>query len=287
MIPHWDAVRRAADKASRALARVSRGDGLRAKAGPDRGAYGFAGRYANWQAAASVADGYDADAILNRVAEITRAAKERGCFERDGVLFDTPQWNFAFIACLLRVALQHRTTFRVLDFGGSLGTVFAQCEPFLRAIPALRWNIVEQESFAERGRREFQTETLRFHPNVQAALAEGPIDLCVLSGVLSYVPRPYELLSELAAAKVPWLLVDRTPVANTAEDQLTVQNVSDAIYGRAISYPAWIFSRERLMRSIEAKWPIAVDAAALDGSSMLGDLAVDFRLLLAGEPGNR
>ena len=77
-------------------------------------------------------------------------------FERDGVVFDQPDYNFPLLACLLRVATESGNRLRVLDFGGSLGSTYFQCRPFLGGVSELRWTVVEQPQFVECGRREFE-----------------------------------------------------------------------------------------------------------------------------------
>ena len=43
---------------------------------------------------------------------------EPGWFERDGVLFDEPQYSFPLLALLARIASQHGNTLHVVDIGG-------------------------------------------------------------------------------------------------------------------------------------------------------------------------
>ena len=76
----------------------------------------FRGNYASWDEAARDADGYDVPFILERVREASRTARKRDDrLERDGVLFEQPQWNFALIAGLLRTANECGGSLSVLD----------------------------------------------------------------------------------------------------------------------------------------------------------------------------
>ena len=121
-----DGSRRARSMLSRLAARV-----MRRQAAAE--SIHFAGDYGSWAEALRDADGYDDEAIYRRVRDSAlRVQAEPGLYERDGVIFDEPQWNFALMACLLRIASRRGNTLRVLDFGGSLGSTYHQVRPFMQ-----------------------------------------------------------------------------------------------------------------------------------------------------------
>lgn len=243
----------------------------------------FTGDYASWEAALHEADGYVSPTILERVRESARKVRDGSArFERDGVTFDTPQWNLALIACLLRLAAERGNRLSVLDVGGSLGSVYFQSREFLRSVSPLRWAVVEQAHFAECGRAEFESSELRFFASVEAALNDAIADVAVLSGFLPYVQDPRAVLDDLAQRGMRWLLVDRTPMWNGANDRIVVQRVPASIYGAPVSYPARIFAERALRESIEHHWPIQVEADALDGRMPFPGGEARFRLWLAG-----
>jgi putative methyltransferase (TIGR04325 family) len=241
----------------------------------------FTGDYETWEAALSDSHGYDDVAILARVRESTRRVlTEPGLHERDGVVFGEPQWNFPLLACLLRTASMHGNSLRVLDFGGSLGSTYHQVRPFLRGLDALQWSIVEQPHFVECGRLEFQTERLRFYASIAETLQEGPVDVALISGVLSYLPNPYVVLEQLAGSSTRSLIVDRTPVIEGGRDRITVQHVPADIYGVAIRYPALVFARDNLYPWLSAHWNIQVDTQGTDGSTWVDGQRATFRTVL-------
>jgi len=243
----------------------------------------FRGNYASWDEAVRDAQGYDEPFILQRVREACRTARDReDRFERDGVLFEEPQWNFALIACLLRTANECGGSLSVLDVGGALGSVYFQSRPFLQGISALRWNVVEQPHFVTCGREEFENDTLRFFEDIESALSAATADVALLSSVLPYVPRPYRMIEEVAAARVPWLIVDRTPTLSAASDRIVVQHVPAWVYGRPVRYPARLLAARRLREVVEEHWPVVVDAEAIDPPMVSGQDRVTFRLLLGG-----
>lgn len=211
------------------------------------GRFRFTGPYPTWEEATAHASGYDEAGILERVAAATRAVvRGEAAFERDSVLFREAEHPYPLLAVFLRAALESGGKLCVLDFGGSLGSVYHQCRPFLRGVTTLRWSVVEQSSYVECGQREFQTDELGFFRTIEESLEAGRPDVVLLSSVLQYLPDPQMVARKIATAAPGFVVVDRTPVRDGAEDTIVVQHVPASIY--AASYPCRIFSRDTLGR---------------------------------------
>jgi putative methyltransferase (TIGR04325 family) len=211
------------------------------------GRFRFAGPYATWEEAASRSTGYDATGILERVREATRqVTRGEAAFERDSITFRDPEHPYPLLAVLLRAAIESYGRLSVLDYGGSLGSVYYQCRTFLRALTTVRWSVVEQPAFVECGMREFQTDELRFYPTVEESVRADRPDVALLSSVLQYLPDPYAISREIASAGPRYIVIDRTPVHEKPDDAIVVQHVPASIY--AASYPCRIFSRQGLSR---------------------------------------
>jgi putative methyltransferase (TIGR04325 family) len=161
---------------------------------------------------------------------------------------------------------------RVIDFGGAFGGSYRQYRAF-HAKP-VAWSVVEQPAMAELGKMHFRNADLDFHVSLEEALAAGPADVILLSSVLQYLPAPYELIAAIRAARVPQVVVDRTPCSAQSRDILTVQKVPAEIY-RA-SYPCWIFSRARLAEAFAAAYRPVTGFS--DGSGTWRAQATDFEL---------
>lgn len=205
----------------------------------------FSTPYPTWEAAAGAATGYDAGEILEKVRASALAVKRgEAAFERDSVLFEKPEPPAALLAVLLSAALAHSGRLSVLDFGGSLGSAYFQCRPFLPGVMHLRWSVVEQPQFVACGRRDLENEELRFFETVEEAAANEAPHVAVLLSVLQYLPDPEGVARRIAALNPDAIVIDRTPVGPQAADTIVVQHVNPAIY-RA-SYPFRIFGRGRL-----------------------------------------
>jgi putative methyltransferase (TIGR04325 family) len=211
----------------------------------------FTGDYATWAEALAASTGYYLPEFVERTRQAVLKVKHGDAvYERDSVLFDEIQHSFPLLAGLLRAALEHQGVLTVFDFGGGFGTSYFQCRRFLEPIRSLRWVVVDQPEHVELGRRDFQSDELRFCSNSSEVFRDYRPNVLLLSGVLQTVPLPYELLSQLASHKVPYVIVDRTFFLTRGVDRLTVQHGPVDIYPG--SYPAWFLSEKRLLQTVTA-----------------------------------
>lgn len=224
---------------------------------------GFFGDYPDWAAASADAAGYDSAVILERVRRAVAAVRDgEAVFERDSVLFDRKLYAYPLLAWLLRVAGENGGALSVLDFGGSLGSTYFQCQDFLAGVRELRWSVVEQPRFVECGKAEFEDARLRFYPDIDACLAERRVDVLLVANCLQYLPAPHAFLADVAARGLPWVIFDTTAVSDRAgRDQLTVQVVPPEVYGTTI--PAWIFDDAELIARMSEAYELVADYDAM------------------------
>jgi putative methyltransferase (TIGR04325 family) len=228
------------------------------------GMVSYSGDYATWNEAVAAAGGWARDEILDKVeAAVAKVERGEAAAERDSSTFDEVQYSFPVMAALARAAAERGGSLSVLDFGGALGSSYRQFRAFCGAsMPQVRWSVVEQEGFVQRGRARFQTEHLRFHSTPEEAAAESPPDVVLLSSVLQYLDDPYAMLERLGRAGSRHLVIDRTPLSSGAADRITVQRVPPRIY-RA-SYACRVFSYARLREAL-AGWRFLADFPSDDG----------------------
>lgn len=239
---------------------------LRAKQWVDakRGIVGsFQGHYRTWAQAVNASSGYQESNILDKVTEATKIIiQEKEQFERDAVVFDRPQYSYPILANLLKHA-SHTVPLRVLDFGGALGSSYFQMKHFAPDAN-VSWHVVEQPHFVQRGRHLLSTEaSLDFYETLEASLAIQTPQVILLSGVLQYLEKPYELLKTCIEIDADAILIDRCPVATIKKDWLTVQKVPKNIY--SASYPAWIFAKDNLIGQFAKVYPKQQEFISIDG----------------------
>jgi putative methyltransferase (TIGR04325 family) len=219
------------------------------------------GDFSSWAAAKAVATGYDAPEILQRVTRATRRVVERQAgFERDGVTFAYAPEPWSALPLIRRVAAEADGQLHLIDVGGSLGSTYHPHREVLREIGSVRWSVIEQPSFVAVGKRAFQTDVLRFHETVAAALSDAgrPPDAVLLSSSLSYLPDPLRALAELVALRPRLVLIDCTLFSTTGRARLTLQQVPPSIY-RA-SYPCWFLDPEPILTLLSESYNLIHDA---------------------------
>lgn len=213
----------------------------------------FQGPYLSWAEARRQSTGYDTDEILGRVrAAIVKARAASDLHERDSVLLDKPPYSFPVLAGLLLTAIGQRGNLNVLDFGGSLGSTYHLYRPLLSDLASIRWNVVEQPSFVACGRSEFESTELRFYYTIEECLQHEQPRVVLLSSTLQYLEDPYSVLAKILACNFEYVILDRVSFTPGEQDLLTVQVVPKTIY--SASYPAWIFSRARLLGTFDARY---------------------------------
>lgn len=205
--------------------------------------YGYFGDYKTWSEASLASQGYDQESIIEKVKSASLKVKngEAG-FERDGLAFDS-EFEWEILAWFDELAAS-KENLRVLDFGGALGSHYYPLAKRLGK-EKLDWTIIEQEAFIEIGKKEFEDEHLHFVSSLGEALKLKTYDVILFGCVLPYLPKPYDILSEVKVSQIPNIIIDKHPVLRGKEDVLKVQKISPTIY--SASYPAWFFSESKFL----------------------------------------
>lgn len=201
--------------------------------------YGRFGDYKTWEEAENVSTGYDAIEIIQKVRESTLKVKSgTAIYERDSVIFDEIQYSYPILAGLMFANAIHGGALKVLDFGGSLGTTYFQNKKFLDKLQDHSWSIVEQKHFVDVGKADFEDKKLKFYYDIESCIKQESPNVLLLSSVLEYIKKPYELLDKLLKNNFETVLIDRTSFSKTKQ-KIKLQVVHPKIY-RA-SYPCWFF----------------------------------------------
>lgn len=240
----------------------------------------FSGRPVNWAQAHEMSTGYSTRDILERVLEATRAVVSgKACYERDSVLFYEREFPFPVLAAMLRVAALNAGHVNVVDFGGSLGSTYGQCRPFLEGLAHVDWWVVEQPDFVAAGRSEFTTAELQFAESIADVPQISAHTIILACSVLQYVEDPSLVLAEFDRLAARHLVIDRTPLSEASFDRLCIQHVPKTIY--EASYPCWILSRKRLLSLLSQRWHVVSDFSCAEGHARTDDgMDFEFRGLI-------
>ena len=204
--------------------------------------YGWKGSYKAWEEAKKASVGYDSEVILQKVrASLLKVKNREAIYERDSVIFDKIQYSWPLLAGLMYACAKSKGKLRVLDFGGSLGSTYFQNKRFLDELDEVSWSVVEQKHFIDVGKKDFQDSRLKFYYDIETCKKEQNPNILVLSSVLQYIEKPYDLLDKILRDNFEFILLDRTIFSkNKKKDLIAIQYTGD-IYGNT-AIPCWIFN---------------------------------------------
>ncbi len=229
--------------------------------------WGFFGNYKTWQSAVADCEGYDAEPILESVLTAARAVKNgEAIYERDGFLFHEKEEIEQLIFGLNHVVDKYERL-SVLDFGGSLASLYHQHRDFLVQFADVKWCVVEQPHFVDIGKKEFETDTLKFEYTIAEAVKKYQPNVVVMSGVLQYLENPYNWLDEIVKQEIPYLWIDRTPFWQQKKDRILKQIVDPRVY--KATYPVSIFSLPKFKSYINKHYTINSEFNSLDKFNIL------------------
>jgi len=224
----------------------------------------FEGPFATWDEAVRMSSGYDSQEILDKVLAATLKVKNgEAAFERDSVLFDEIHYAWPVATGLMWAAAKDGGRLSVLDFGGSLGSSYFQNRQFIEGLQDVRWSIVEQAHFVKAGKQYIQDERLHFYETIDECVKAEKPNVVLLSSVMQYLEKPYEILECLSGTTARLLVVERTPFRSKNTDDLMIQHVPPQIY--SASYPMHIFSEPGFLAQMRKKWFLNAEFLSPEG----------------------
>jgi putative methyltransferase (TIGR04325 family) len=224
----------------------------------------YVGNYKNWDDAAALCIGYDAQSILDKVLQAALKVKNNeAVFERDSVIFDEIHYSWPVTAALMWVAAKNNGKLHVLDFGGSLGSTYYQNRKFLSKLEVISWSVVEQAHFVDVGKKYIEDETIKFYSSVQDSVDVQLPNVIIFSSVIQYVSNLEFLFEQINSFKKCVLIFDRTPFSNLSQNKICIQYVSSRVY--EANYPMWILSKARFFSQLE-NWRLIEEFACSEGA---------------------
>lgn len=214
----------------------------------------WVGEFKTWDEASCRAKGYNPNIYLNKLIETVKIVKnDSSKYERDSVLFDKVDYPYPLLSNLFAITSHCQAkSLYILDFGGSLGSLYFQNQNFLQMLPTYTWNILEQTEVIRAGKEIFQTNKLRFHSSFNEALTHVKVQdtrILILSSVLQYLENPYQVINSLLMTfDFDGIIIDRTPFSKDDKHHIVLQKIPKRIY--ETQYPCHLFSKQELLNSI-------------------------------------
>lgn len=222
----------------------------------------YFGDFSNWETASRNSQGYDSASIFEKVTRSAHAIREgKAAYERDSVLFSRIEYSWPLLAGLLLASVQDRGTLNVIDFGGSFGSTFFQNRVFLQSL-RVSWSIVEQPRFVQYGRAHFQDDEIRFFSTISEALNSVIPNCVIFSGVLQYLPDPFQVLDQVINSDIPFLLIDRNAFHLGSGDRYMIQRASPEVF--LATYPIVFFDIMKFKEYLEPHFLLIEEFPALD-----------------------
>lgn len=221
--------------------------------------HGWRGNYASWKEAEAVCSGYKSANILEKVKTATLKVKNgQAVYERDSILFNKIEYSWPLLANLLWIAGSNGNHLSVIDFGGSLGSSYFQNRLYLNRLKKVTWSVVEQPGFVAAGKKEIAGEQLDFFETTDAAqAAKGPHHVLLMSCVLPYIEKPFDLLKNLAGKNIPYIIIENTYFNTLPANRLTIQKVPPVFYDA--SYPAWFLNYDEVIMTLHEKYDMVAE----------------------------
>ena len=213
--------------------------------------YGWKGDYYSWQEAQNDSTGYGTDEVLQTVKKsLLKVKNGEAVYERDSVIFDEIQYSWQLLTGLMFAGAKHGSI-KVLDFGGSLGSTYYQNKKFLDKFDDVSWSIVEQKHFVDVGKKDFEDNRLKFFNTIEECMQKENPSILILSSVLQYIEKPYELLDFILKNDFETILIDRTPFSKVNE-KIKLQIVPPSIYKAC--YTCWFFDEVNFTSYFESNY---------------------------------
>ena len=224
----------------------------------------WVGSFNSWEEASKYAGNYSNSNILEKTLLASRQVRdgEAAC-ERDSVLLPERQYLWPSLSGLLLGAARNGGEVHVLDFGGALGSTYRTFRPYLSHLSKVRWHVVELPELALLGTKEFQTEELIFHDNLESCLLNFRVDGVLFGATLQYLPNPYGYIEALSNTNIDYLIIDRTSFARSGGHRICVQQVPKSIY--EASYPCHIMDLEHTLATLKKGFDIVEVLPSMEG----------------------
>jgi putative methyltransferase (TIGR04325 family) len=202
--------------------------------------------YSSWELAEQMSEGYHSDNIIEKVRKSAKLVfNGEATYERDSIIFNRIEYSYPLLASLLFVAANSKS-FKIIDFGGGLGTTYQQNRKFISKIKNVcEWRIVEQERFVAIGKSEFTNKILSFYKTIEEANKDG-VDVVLFAGSICYVKNPYDFMEKAKVIKAPYIIFERTPITNEMKDTFAVQHVPPSIF--KASFPIRSFNYNNIVK---------------------------------------
>ena len=225
----------------------------------------WSGPYSSWSEASKLSKGYNDQEIFKKtIHAVQEVMGGRARYERDSVLFNDHTWSFEILTALSYAESLQSDTVDIIDFGGSLGSLYFKNLAWVRQNSKRQWKIVEQPHYVKWAHENIKADQLSFYETIDEAYDFNKKQILVLSAVIHYLEKPFEFISDILK-KYPFygVYIDRTPYLQDEQGSfVSVQKVPASIY--EASYPCWFFRKQDVLDILSRDYKLVFESESLD-----------------------
>lgn len=224
--------------------------------------------FKTWNEAILSSGSYQNNKIFQKTKNsFLKVIKGKASYERDSVTFYDNKLNKPLILLLEKIRKKQKNHFvKILDFGGSFGSLYFQNKEFLCNNFNYEWDIVEQKKIVDFAKKYIKIENLFFYKSLSNYIKSNKPDIVIFSSVIHYLEFPFLIIKNLIKKKVKYFVILNTPFFKD-KSEIKIQINPKYIY--KVSYPIRIFN-EFLFKKIFRKYKFKIyklnwDAQQIDG----------------------
>lgn len=213
------------------------------------------------EALASAGSGYEDSELVEIITLKTKLNRHR--------LTEEPSFGNSSLSTLTAILYicQQYDLINVIDLGGGTGLQYHMIRPWVNEKTKINWCVVESKALTAKCQPLFSTEELSFSDNLEKTIGKkDQIHLIFCSGVIQYLPKPYETLNVIARSNSTYLLFSRMCFSRQNNDLIILQKsqLSENGFGpmppgfkdREIYYPQTSVQKDKFFNILSSKYKI-------------------------------
>ena len=183
------------------------------------------------------------------------------------LLFEIPEFNNSSLSTLtaLLFCFQEFDSVNVIDLGGSTGLQYHIIRELISEKKKINWHVVESKALADRCKALFSTEELQFSDSLKTVInALKEIHLIHCSGVIQYLPDPYETLRTIAESNSHYLNFARMCFSKREKEVIILQQTLLSANGfgplppsfkdRTLLYPQTSIQKTKFFQALNSRY---------------------------------
>ena len=153
----------------------------------------------------------------------------------------------------------------VIDVGGACGAHYFFLRKMLPDAVHLTWRVVETPAMAKKASHLARDE-LSFHTDIKEAAHGRMVDAVLVSGVLQYLPDPYDFLKKILGVKPGYISIHRTPFFEGDQEAVYIQKsrlahngigpLPEGFSDRLVEYPETTMSLNKFRSILDRNYEV-------------------------------